>query len=139
MISRTISQMEIFFLINIYIYMIFLVHMIELKDWRKLVRNQRAISLASKPRRREGGGSVRSEDTGSDFEAIWLWYFVFGIPLKGLSTGQRSVVAVNYTACLTRLRASGPLVINERSNLPPPEIRANTLSLVKLGSKASPD
>lgn len=39
MISRTISQMEIFFLINIYIYMIFLVHMIELKDWRKLVRN----------------------------------------------------------------------------------------------------
>jgi len=59
--------------------------------------------------------------------------------LRVCPPGQRSAIAVNYTACPTRLRASGPLVINERSNLLPAKARANSLSLVKLGSKASPD
>lgn len=61
------------------------------------------------------------------------------VTLRVCPQGQRSAIAVNYTACPTRLRASGPLVINERSNLLPAKARANSLSLVKLGSKASPD
>jgi len=65
--------------------------------------------------------------------------FCILVTLRVCPPGQRSAIAVNYTACPTRLRASGPLVINERSNLVPAKARANSLSLVKLGSKASPD
>jgi len=65
--------------------------------------------------------------------------FCISVTLRVCPPGQRSAIAVNYTACPTRLRASGPLVINERSNLLPAKARANSLSLVKLGSKASPD
>lgn len=61
------------------------------------------------------------------------------VTLRVCPSAQRSAIAVNYTACPTRLRASGPLVINERSNLLPTKARANSLSLVKLGSKASSD
>ncbi|KAF7418261.1 hypothetical protein HZH68_000914 [Vespula germanica] len=71
--------------------------------------------------------SRRLQDVQSILKPSGLGISYLG-SLKGLSSGQRSAVAVNYTACLTRLRASGPLVINERSNLPPPEARANTLS-----------
>lgn len=61
------------------------------------------------------------------------------VTLRVCPPGQWSAIAVNYTACPTRLRALDPLVINERSNLLPAKARANSLSLVKLGSKASSD